>query len=102
MNNVQKNYYNFGYNDGLNGEDYKPPTQPDLKKAYAEGWHSGNIKRSKGYYDESSAFKGSEQGLKKTQQDIRNAEYRLEWGGKKKRLTRKHSKKARKTRRSKK
>lgn len=102
MNSTQKAYYKYGYDDGIEGEDYKPPSDPQLKKAYSEGWHSGNLKRSKGQYDESSAFKGSEQGLIETEQDKRNAEYRLKWGGKGKRTTRKVSKKLRKTRRTKK
>lgn len=101
MNTVQKTYYQYGYNDALRGEDYDPPEDQALKKAYAEGWHSGSIKRSRGYSEESSAFKGSEQGLTETTQDKKNAEFRLKWAGKAKRSTRKHSKKARKTRRAK-
>ncbi len=101
MNSTQKTHYQYGYNDALRGEDYDPPDDLQLKKAYAEGWHSGNIKRSRGYSNESSAFKGSEQGLLETNQDKKNSDYRLKWAGKAKRSTRKHSKKARKTRRRK-
>lgn len=102
MNSVQKTHYQYGYNDALRGEDYDPPEDPLLKKAYAEGWHSGSIKRSRGYSDESSAFKGSEQGLAETSEDKKKSEYRLKWAGKAKRSTRKLSKKLRKTRRTKK
>jgi hypothetical protein len=101
MNSTQKVYYKYGYDDALRGDDYDPPEDVQLKKAYAEGWHSGNIKRSKGSHDESSAFKGSDQGLVETEQDKRNSEYRLKWAGKGKSKTRKHSKKSRKTRRTK-
>jgi hypothetical protein len=100
MNSTQKVYYKYGYDDALRGDDYDPPEDAQLKKAYAEGWHSGSIKRSRGE-NESSAFRGSEQGLMKTGQDVKNREFRSPWGGKGKRTTRKHSKKARKTRRGK-